>query len=898
LAARLAQEAEPSTGWREHAAAIAAAVLLVVALVFGGSTSSPLAMLTVRLASLVVAPLAVWRLAQRRLPARSQAALLLLAATIALPLLQLVPLPPDIWTRLPGRAVASQALRLAGVPAPWMPLSLTPEETWRCDLGLLPPAVMFCAVLGLNLDARRAIAWAPVLVCLVGVVLGVLQLSGGEDSPLRFYADTNADSAVGFFANRNHQAIMAVVSIVFAIVVVGARGWATGRSSLFWLATAGALVLVLLVGVAATRSRAGVSLAVVSTLGAAAILAAKRGGVGQTRLERLAPVLASLAAGGLAVSLVLAFSFTPLASRFQTGLNEDLRAQIAPKTVELASDYGPLGSGIGSFRTIYRTVERPQDVRVAYVNNAHDDFLELWLEAGWAGAALFLAFLIWLADASRGAFARANGGGLLVAVLLLAHSVVDYPLRTPALATLFAFACGLIAPTPAVSARQQAEGGSEARAGAVDAWRRGAGAVAAVAGAIVLGLTCVQQAFVDDQVANGHTAVALEVNPRDPQALAIEADDEAFQSPAELDHAAALARRALAISPLQTRALRVVAWQAEHEGRTDVARRLMEFAGGLTKRDVSTHWWLYFAAAGRGDYSTAFTESDVLLRQEPDLESTLRPSMLSMLDDPAAVGPLVSRLVYRPDWRSGFLADLAGHGTNIATVRSVFEALNASGAPLSQGEASSLINRMLADGAYQQALFQWRRFLPKAIRDSSVGLLFDPRFQGLPGPPPFNWKLVDEGGALSEIATTEDGGTALHLAYPAAEARLLADQLIVLPAGAYRLTGQVSFAQPTSEAQLEWRVGCVGGGAGLASARPDASAHGWSGFSLDLTVPPSCPAQDLRLSSLARDSFEHSEAWVRNLALVPVAAGSGAQPVRSATAVLTAGRARAVRQPG
>ena len=421
-------------------------------------------LLAVRLAAILVGSLALWRLFGVGLPSRSRAGVLLLAATIALPLLQLVPLPPDVWTRLPGRTAAAESLRLAGVPAPWLPISLAPEATWRSVLGLLAPAAMFCAVLGLNAEARRSVVWTLPPIALLGVVLGILQLSGGQDSPLRLYAVTNADSAVGFFANRNHQAMMLVASIPFAIVLGAARARARNGPSAFWLAATGAVVVVLLVGAAATRSRAGVLLAALATFGSIAIVAFKGRSPAQSRWAAAGPALASLAAAGLSLGLVLAFSFTPLASRFQSALSEDLRAQIAPKTLELAAQYGPVGSGIGSFRAIYRTAERPEDVREAYINNAHNDFLELWLETGWAGAALIILFIAWVAAAaSRALRSRSDESalclaGALVVALLLAHSLVDYPLRTPALATLFALACGLTAPAMGPRQRENTSG--------------------------------------------------------------------------------------------------------------------------------------------------------------------------------------------------------------------------------------------------------------------------------------------------------------------------------------------------------------------------------------------------------------------------------------------------------
>ena len=53
----------------------------------------------------------------------------------------------------------------------------------------------------------------------------LLQMMGGADSPLRFYAVTNPDRAVGFFANANHHAALLYCAIPFAV------SWALGFMS-------------------------------------------------------------------------------------------------------------------------------------------------------------------------------------------------------------------------------------------------------------------------------------------------------------------------------------------------------------------------------------------------------------------------------------------------------------------------------------------------------------------------------------------------------------------------------------------------------------------------------------------------------------------------------------------
>jgi O-antigen ligase len=117
--------------------------------------------------------------------------------------------------------------------------------------------------------------------------------------------------------------------------------------------------------------------------------------------------------------------------------------------------FAPLGSGAGSFATVYQMFEPVETMGPRFVNHAHDDFVEVWLEAGVAGVALVAAFLAWWVSATwyvvqdrRGHGAALSLAGSLIVGMLAIHSLVDYPLRTPALAVLLAFACGLIVPAP------------------------------------------------------------------------------------------------------------------------------------------------------------------------------------------------------------------------------------------------------------------------------------------------------------------------------------------------------------------------------------------------------------------------------------------------------------------
>jgi hypothetical protein len=105
--------------------------------------------------------------------------------------------------------------------------------------------------------------------------------------------------------------------------------------------------------------------------------------------------------------------------------------------------------------------EKPEDVQAeSYVNRAHDDFLEVWLEAGVVGIALIATFVTWWGLRSVKLWRRSPPAGAreidvslaraatVVVGLLLAHSVIDYPLRTDAMMAILAFACALLVAPP------------------------------------------------------------------------------------------------------------------------------------------------------------------------------------------------------------------------------------------------------------------------------------------------------------------------------------------------------------------------------------------------------------------------------------------------------------------
>jgi O-antigen ligase len=310
---------------------------------------------------------------------------------------------------------------------------------------------------------RRRMSFALIAFAVISVFLGLIQLWQGPASPLRFFEITNPSDAVGFFANRNHFAALLYSAIIFAVAALAPqvatfslghkkRGESVHISSTLEAIAAGVALTALIAGVAMARSRAGIILTVFAFLLAGLSLSGGRG--------RLVPNVAFPRA--LAVIVVLAITLlersalSRLLDRFDTDPLADARLVFARNTVAAAKNVMPVGAGLGSFPSLYATVEKPADLLVGvYANHAHNDLLELWLETGLIGPILLGVFLVWWVGRAVAELIASNPGHLptdrtliraaiLAILLLLGHSLVDYPLRTSAMMGIFAFCSGLL----------------------------------------------------------------------------------------------------------------------------------------------------------------------------------------------------------------------------------------------------------------------------------------------------------------------------------------------------------------------------------------------------------------------------------------------------------------------
>ena len=358
---------------------------------------------------------------------------------------QLVPLPPATWQALPGRAMFAEAAAASGQPQPWRPWSIVPAATANAAASLVVPFATLLFAAGLRADERARLPGLLLGLVAGSALVGVLQFAaGGIDNPL---INETASQVSGTFANRNHFALFLAFGCILAPV------WAFGdHGRPGWRGpVAFGLVLLFALMLLTTGSRAGLALGLLALV--AGLLLVRRGIRRElARYPRWAfpAVLAGII--GLVAIVALASIAADRALSIDRVLKadagQDMRTQGLPIVLAMIRAYFPWGSGLGGFDPVFRIREPFALLDLNYFNHAHDDVLEVALDAGLPGMLLLCAAVLWWARAGvralRASDMLACAGAAMLLLLILA-SLVDYPARTPMMMATVVLAAGWLA---------------------------------------------------------------------------------------------------------------------------------------------------------------------------------------------------------------------------------------------------------------------------------------------------------------------------------------------------------------------------------------------------------------------------------------------------------------------
>ncbi|QIG79551.1 O-antigen ligase family protein [Stakelama tenebrarum] len=816
----------------------AAATLLGAAFLFGASSAvPPLRAMMVEFIALGGLFLALAYGAPFR---RSPLVPVLVALLLVPPLLQFIPLPPALWSALPGRDPAVAIDRFIG-GLEWRPLTLQPNASWIGLLALLPAIAMF--LIAIQLPGRARIRLLQILVGLgvISVLLGMAQLATRSAS-LYLFPDSVPGLPSGLFGNRNHQADFLVIASVAAAVLLRIAP----RRAVLEKTIYGGLILLFAAGIFASASRSGMALFAFALF------------VGMFLLFQRYLTRRLLIAGTAAcVVVILLLARSPVVldaiSRFSTLTSGSSRYAIWSESLYAVSSYFPFGAGFGTFTDAYRAIEPLDLVGRYYVNHAHNDFLELTLEAGVIGilsaavlAVVFLGRCWTVLRAKAGDPGAFIARGAIIAILVpVLHSAVDYPLRTMALLVTVAMFAGFLFPAPGERRRPDSNAQGAATAGPKTI------RLAVVGALCLLGLGLAGQVGLSrSALARGDANAALAYWPGNAAAAVAAAESERVDG--NFENARNLAIRGIRNDALNHDALRVLGLTELARDRPGAGYAAIFLSAGLGWRDPVVQRTVFERGIATGDYAVAARAGDALLRTGAD-QSAIFLGLHQIYRDPAGRAALLERLSARPGWSARFLETLHPQSIEEGLVYVDFlRQLDEVGVLPKSVDPQAYVKGLLTSGDVDAVVAMWRRIDPQAQGDPRIGVI-DGNFARFNGSndryAPFGWASVHNPAFIatrqprSELSQSET----LRLESYVGEPTTLLSQLLALPPGDYRLSYAVRPERNGSDFRVE--LDCLPSGRSLARRAPDISESGdWETIAFDVTVASArCAAQELRI---------------------------------------------------
>ena len=259
-----------------------------------------------------------------------------------------------------------------------------------------------------------------------------------------------------------------------------------------------------------------------------------------------------------------------------------------------------------------------------------------------------------------------------------------------------------------------------------------------------------------------------------------------------------------------------------------------------------------------GDSQKGLTEVAALARLTPAGTATVAPYLAAYATNPANWPGLRRLFRNNPGLSEVTLSALA---SNVATAPAVLALANTGGNAVQSKWLATLLDTLTRAGQYDKARAIWGR----AAGARPGELIHDPSFKDKVAPPPFNWALTSSSVGMAE----RQSGGRLHVVFYGQQDGILAEQMLLLQPGTYRLSMQL-LGDPARARTLSWSIWCDKAAAPLAGVTLDAAAaRAWT-----FKVPAACPAQWLKLSGSSTDISQQIDVTIGALKLERAAAGA------------------------
>jgi hypothetical protein len=249
----------------------------------------------------------------------------------------------------------------------------------------------------------------------------------------------------------------------------------------------------------------------------------------------------------------------------------------------------------------------------------------------------------------------------------------------------------------------------------------------------------------------------------------------------------------------------------------------------------------------------AMTEMAVLNRLVPSAGVQLAPALAEYARSPGAVAQVRSILASYPELEVPVLAVLSSEPRNADLI------LSLASQRANQGPAPDwqrlMLTTLVNSGEYDRAYAIWRKLAN--VPDLRAGF-YNPDFTDKLAPGPFNWQFAQGAGGVAEPSA----GGGLQVIYFGRDSVDLAQQVLLLPAGSYRLAVNVS-GDLGGDGSIGWKVTCVGANRELFRLPLTGSGTASGQFA----IPADCKAQRIALAAEAPEVPDAADFRISGLQL-------------------------------
>lgn len=354
------------------------------------------------------------------------------------------------------------AIQLVPLPPHGQAISLNTSLTFIFFQKSLCYSLLFVVLLQLINTPGRLRTFALVIVSagLIQACYGLLVSMGGKDFDILHIRSSYAirGDATGTFINRNHLAgyLELCLAVGIGLMIAGitqhqeSGSWRARlrellRAFLGEKARVRLFLVAMVIALVMTHSRGG-NTAFFASMGICAV-------IGYLIYRHYSRSMVLLFGSMIAIDVFIVsswFGLERLAERIeQTNIERESRLEVANLALRWIQDHWLSGSGAGSFTTTFPAY-RDNSI-IGFYDFTHNDYLQIFGEYGFIGAALFAGFALltlWTAIQAQRQRQHPLMRGMAFAAMmglisLAIHSSTDFNLYIPANASLLTMVCAL-----------------------------------------------------------------------------------------------------------------------------------------------------------------------------------------------------------------------------------------------------------------------------------------------------------------------------------------------------------------------------------------------------------------------------------------------------------------------